>query len=94
MNNLSRGIGLSSKQSLSDCVISVIRGPCWTHPRSPDSEVNSVMRCSQAAHHLHAMSSCGPVHAAVLLLLVVQLLQVGAAEQDTGTVIPAESRWI
>lgn len=41
------------------------------------------------------MASSGYLQAAVLLL-VVQLLCLGAADadQETGTVIPAESRWM
>lgn len=41
------------------------------------------------------MASAGYLQAAVLLL-ALQLLVLGAAdaEQETGTVIPAESRWI
>ncbi|XP_067381405.1 neuropeptide-like protein C4orf48 homolog isoform X2 [Channa argus] len=38
-----------------------------------------------------AMASSGCLQAAVLLL-TVQFLCLGAADQDTGTVIPAESR--
>lgn len=41
------------------------------------------------------MASSGYLQAAVLLL-ALQLLSLGAADadQETGTVIPAESRWI
>lgn len=56
------------------------------------------LNCRNSGHpqsFLITMASSGYLQAAVLLL-TLQILSFGAAyaDQDTGTVIPAESRWI
>ncbi|XP_070710981.1 NELL2-interacting cell ontogeny regulator 1 isoform X1 [Pempheris klunzingeri] len=56
------------------------------------SKYHRLIHVSQVADHIITMASSGYLQVAVLLL-AVQLLSLGAdADQETGTVIPAESR--